>query len=132
MEERHRKNLRLPHYDYSASGEYFVTVCTLGRVCCLGDMEGDEVCLSPKGKLISEILGLLPLKYPGVQMEEWVVMPNHWHAVFRFQQSLKKEVCKVNGSGGLRIPATGCVPTLGVLIHGLKSVSSRLIKKTSI
>lgn len=129
MDQRRRKSLRLPHYDYSASGEYFVTVCTLGRVCCLGDIAGDEVCLSQMGELISETLRSFPLKYTGVQLEEWVVMPNHWHAVFRFQRPLKKDARMVNGSSSLRFSATGCVPKLGVLIRGLKSASSRLIRE---
>ena len=30
-----RKPLRLPHYDYSSPGAYFVTICTKDRRCIL-------------------------------------------------------------------------------------------------
>ena len=30
-----RKQLRLPHYDYSAPGCYFITICTKDRKCIL-------------------------------------------------------------------------------------------------
>ena len=33
-----RKQLRLPEYDYSAPGAYFVTVCTQDRRCILSEI----------------------------------------------------------------------------------------------
>ena len=33
-----RKPLRLPDYDYSAPGAYFVTICTHERRCILSDI----------------------------------------------------------------------------------------------
>ena len=33
-----RKRIRLPEYDYSSPGAYFVTVCTHDRRCILSDI----------------------------------------------------------------------------------------------
>ena len=38
MELPKRKQIRLPAYDYSAPGAYFITVCTQGRRCILSDI----------------------------------------------------------------------------------------------
>jgi hypothetical protein len=31
--DRQRRSLRLPNYDYTQAGAYFVTICTLLRTC---------------------------------------------------------------------------------------------------
>ena len=35
-----RKHTRLPRYDYSAPGAYFVTICTQNRRCLLSHVVG--------------------------------------------------------------------------------------------
>ncbi|MFA6533483.1 MAG: hypothetical protein WCT22_05855 [Patescibacteria group bacterium] len=37
-EIHHRHSLRLPEYDYSNPGIYFVTICTYQRECVFGDV----------------------------------------------------------------------------------------------
>ena len=50
---RRRQSLRLPEFDYAAAGAYFVTICTKGRVCVLGDVVDGEVRLSDFGRLVN-------------------------------------------------------------------------------
>ena len=42
-----RKAMRLPEYDYSAPGAYFVTVCTHGRRCLLSELAVGEGLAPP-------------------------------------------------------------------------------------
>ncbi len=35
----HRRSIRLPGYDYSQAGAYFVTIVTQDRACLFGDVE---------------------------------------------------------------------------------------------
>jgi putative transposase len=37
-ERQRRQSMRLPEYDYSVPGAYFVTICVQDRVCVLGDV----------------------------------------------------------------------------------------------
>ncbi len=37
-----RKNLRIPEYNYSNDGFYFITICTKGRKCILSKIINDE------------------------------------------------------------------------------------------
>ena len=57
MDLPNRKQIRLPDYDYSAPGAYFVTVCTQNRRCILSDisvgagaLDGPEPHLTDMGK----------------------------------------------------------------------------------
>ena len=86
MEYAKRKNIRLPEYDYSQQGGYFVTVCTYGRRCTLShiipgtEMERARLSLSDLGKIADEVLMFLPERY-GFVLDACVIMPNHIHMI---------------------------------------------------
>ena len=48
-----RKPLRLPGYDYTRTGLYFVTICLRDRTPLLGQVEGHLVRLSPFGEIVA-------------------------------------------------------------------------------
>ena len=74
-----RKNLRLPEYDYSSGGAYFVTVCTKNKECILGHVVGGDAqiapytALSPLGQICRRYLDTTPF------MVTYAIMPNHIH-----------------------------------------------------
>ena len=84
MEYPQRKRLRLPQYDYSAAGCYFLTICTKDKVCSLGSVGRADpgtpwVQLSPLGELAQHHIQTMESAYEGVTVEKSVVMPNHVH-----------------------------------------------------
>ena len=73
MRYKHRHTARLPGYNYTQSGAYFVTICTHGRECIFDD---------------ARLMRLVELQWrsigrycPGVAVDEFVVMPNHVHGI---------------------------------------------------
>ncbi len=74
-------SLRLPGQDYRAPGPYFVTVCTAERRCLFGEVEADAVRRSPVGDAVARAWSELPHLHPGVQIDAWVLMPNHLHGI---------------------------------------------------
>ena len=72
-----RKHPRLPHYDYTTANYYFVTICTHKKVCLFGD----STTLSPIGKIAEELLLKVPDHFPGIEIDKYVIMPNHIHAM---------------------------------------------------
>lgn len=46
------KQYRLPNFDYSGEGEYFVTICTANRKRHFGKIENGVMILSEAGKLL--------------------------------------------------------------------------------
>lgn len=78
----HRRNsLRLHGYDYASVGAYFVTVCTADRLPLFGVIQDDEVVLSEFGNSLSDIWQQIAEQQPGIELDEFIVMPDHFHAI---------------------------------------------------
>ena len=80
-QRRNRRSIRLAGCDYSQAGAYFVTVCTRDRECLFGDIVDRQMQLNEAGKIVQTIWGSLPQFYEGVELDAFVVMPNHVHGV---------------------------------------------------
>ena len=76
-----RRSIRLPSYDYSRTGAYFVTLCIRGRECLLGEVVNERVELSDMGHFVKEAWEGLTTQYSYVKLDDYVVMPNHLHGV---------------------------------------------------
>ena len=72
-----RKNPRLTHYDYTSYNYYFVTICTYNKQCIFGS----PVSLSAIGKIAADCMAKIPIHFPGISIDKWVIMPNHVHAI---------------------------------------------------
>lgn len=118
----HRRSIRLPGYDYSLAGAYFVTVCTLGRECLFGDIVDGEMRLNEAGRIVAETWPWLPTRNDHVELDAWVVMPNHVHGVI---------VLADGCGGGSRTAPTKNRKPLGRLIGMFKTVSSKRINALS-
>ena len=79
-----RKSIRFPDYDYSLSGEYFITICVKDRLCLLGEIINGEVVLSDNGRIVHEWINRLTARFP-VKLEHFVIMPNHLHLIIEIQ-----------------------------------------------
>jgi REP element-mobilizing transposase RayT len=80
-QKHHRKSIRLPDYDYSQPGAYFITVVTYQRVCLFGEIVDSEMRLSAMGQITEEHWRLIPEHFPHVELGAYVVMPNHVHGI---------------------------------------------------
>jgi len=77
----HRRSIRLKDYDYSQAGLYFVTICTQGRHHLFGDVEDGIVKLTAAGEMVRTVWEQIPFHYPGVEIDQFVIMPNHFHGI---------------------------------------------------
>ena len=80
-ESPRRKSIRLQGFDYSLAGANFVTICTNAKQCILSSVVGNSVELSPSGEIVRAAWNSLPERFPRVVLDEFVIMPNHIHAV---------------------------------------------------
>ena len=78
MDFPQRKPNRIPNFDYSTPGAYFVTVCTEHRKNTLCTIVGDGFPV-PKvpGQIAEAFIRKIPEKYPCVMVDHYVIMPNH-------------------------------------------------------
>lgn len=84
----HRRSIRLKGYDYSQAGLYFITICIKNRVCLFGNIEckgtpggHPGMILNNAGKMIDDEWNKLPQRFQNLQLHEYIVMPNHFHAI---------------------------------------------------
>jgi len=81
---RSRHTPRLPGYDYTQSGLYFVTVVTAKREYSFGEIRDEMMQRNLCGDLVSEAWLELPSHFSGLSVLDFVVMPNHVHGIFVF------------------------------------------------
>lgn len=74
-----RKLNRWQGYDYNQSGFYFITICTLNRIICLGDVKNDKMVLNDYGKIVNDVIIDIPNHYGRTFLDIHQVMPNHVH-----------------------------------------------------
>jgi putative transposase len=77
----HRKSIRLRDYNYSQNGLYFVTICVNKKLNLFGGVEGIMVGLSDAGQMVDDFWNKLPEKFREVFLDEYVIMPNHFHGI---------------------------------------------------
>jgi putative transposase len=76
-----RKPLRLRHYDYASTGIYFVTICTHQRRCLFGKIDDSIMQLNAHGIIAKQCWLEIPQHFTHVQLDHFVLMPNHIHAL---------------------------------------------------
>jgi putative transposase len=115
-----RKSIRLKEYDYSLPGEYFVTICTHDHESVFGDVIDEEMKLSQFGEIVRDAWYDLPNHNYGIDLGEFIVMPNHIHGII---------IINDVGAGSEPAP-TGKRHGLTEIIRQLKTFSSIRINKT--
>ena len=131
-----RKSTRLKNFDYSSAGAYFVTICIRDRMQILSEIVRTDltvvdktigravgeglappeitVKLKPCGEVVKEQLRLIETRFPSVTVEDYVIMPDHIHAVIL-----------LHGKTGGASPS----PTVDDVICAFKSLTSRSCKQ---
>ena len=76
-----RRSRRLPGYDYSQAGAYFITACIHNRAMLFGAVIEGDVRLSEMGTIVQQTWDELPTHYHGIDLDAFIVMPNHVHGI---------------------------------------------------
>ena len=104
---RHNRHLiRLHGYDYATTGAYFVTICLNQRIpniqdametrnmdainrapttdfATFGWVENGIMMLNDSGKIVQQIWNEIPKYYSGIEIREFIVMPDHIHGIIK-------------------------------------------------
>jgi len=76
-----RKDIRLKGYNYSEAGYYFITLCTKDKRNLFGKITDGMIYLNDCGKFAESELQNIPSHYDRVQIDKYIVMPNHVHMI---------------------------------------------------
>lgn len=77
----HRRSIRLRNYNYAQNGMYFVTICIQHHQCMLGEINNHIMINNDAGNMIDKWLQKIPEKFHDIILDEYIVMPNHLHAI---------------------------------------------------
>lgn len=87
--EKYRtKSMRMPYWDYSNFGAYFITICVKDMRCVFGDIVNDKMQFSSLGYVVAESMQKIDSIHDFVVLDEWIVMPNHVHVILFINNSL--------------------------------------------
>lgn len=100
----HRRSIRLRGHDYATDGVYFVTICAEGRECLFGNIENGEMALNEAGRMIELWWQKIPEKFGNADLDEYVLMPDHFHGIIHFvgADPCVRPMLAVAGRSGLR------------------------------
>ena len=120
------ESIRLKEWDYRNSGYYFVTICTKNREPYFGHIVKGNMILSPVGEIAAQCWREIPKHHAGVQLDEFVIMPNHAHGIVVICSPVgtlhatspqgKSTMSEISPKAG----------SLGVIIRSYKSAVTRL------
>lgn len=87
-----RKQYRLPNYDYSQNGAYFITICIKNKQPILSKIVVGTSSARPKlvqltkiGAIVDKGIRGINQHYENVFVDNYVIMPNHIHLLIRIQ-----------------------------------------------
>ena len=80
-----RRSIRLPEYDYSSEGNYFITICTKNKEEFFGKVINGKMILSETGNIVEAIWKQIPDKFSNIILGEFQVMPDRgWLVVIHY------------------------------------------------
>lgn len=133
-----RRSVRLKNYDYSQEGLYFITICCQNKEHLFGKIENGQMILNPIGKIVKQCWEETPNIRPNVALHQFVVMPNHFHAIVEITHRRgelhspndnlspdNKNNLNETQKGVFNTPLRSPSQTLGAIVRGFKSVVSK-------
>jgi len=126
-----RHSIRLPHYDYSTPGSYFITICTHDHECIFGEIKKLKMELNAIGQIVQQKWQDLSHRFPTVKIDIFVVMPNHTHVIITLvgaplagalQPDHEHPVLKPAAEVTSQRATARVAPTLGEIVGAFKSL----------
>lgn len=126
-----RRSIRLPGYDYSLPGAYFVTICTHDRELLFGGITNGEMRLNPLGELVKFTWFDLMNHVKNIHLGPFGIMPNHVHGIIRIVGVDHEPVGAGVGAGSEPATTTNAPTTvqtaLPEIVRQFKTFSARRI-----
>ncbi len=86
----YRHSARMPSFDYGQSSVYFITLVTIDRNPLFGQIVNGSVELSEAGRIVEKEWLRTPCIRPGVYLDEWMIMPDHFHAILFIDEEIHR------------------------------------------
>jgi REP element-mobilizing transposase RayT len=121
-----RQFFRHPSRDHAGPGTWFVTINTCGNRELFGTVVDARVQLSALGRIVRDVWLEVPLHFPHVAPDGFIVMPNQMHSILRVVGSspcIQRRRDRMEAFGS---PVPGSVATI---LRTFKSAATRAIRE---
>lgn len=120
MDLPERKHIRLKKYDYTEMGYYYITLCVKNRENLLSTIIphiyncfDSMVVLTQIGKIVDKYIKNINLVYNGVEIDKYIIMPNHIHMIISINTQIKN--------------SDNFIPDLSTIVRSLKTMVTKSI-----
>ncbi|OGG89554.1 hypothetical protein A3C68_01210 [Candidatus Kuenenbacteria bacterium RIFCSPHIGHO2_02_FULL_42_29] len=128
-----RRSIRLPGFDYSEYGYYFVTICTYNREPLFGEIINGKIKLNDAGRIVFDEWNNTANIRKNVELDIFTVMPNHFHAIIKINRPVGAyghTPISTNANEDrayINTPLQSPKNNLGAIIRGFKSATTTKI-----
>lgn len=128
----HRRSIRLQGHDYSLPGAYYVTICVQHHKCLLGEVVQGRMNPNVAGQIVDAAWQSIPSQFPCTELDEHIVMPNHFHGILRIVETPAAHVgapfvgARVGSNPQRKGHPQGVPlrPTFGAIVGAFKSMTT--------
>jgi REP element-mobilizing transposase RayT len=122
----HRRSIRLPGYDYTGAGAYFITICTQNRQCLFGEIADGVMRLNEAGFMIRQWFDELEKKFSAIECDEFICMPNHIHFIVNVGADLcvRPLPSSSHGNPGQTRRSAPTKPSLSDIVQWFKTMTT--------
>ena len=117
--------LRHPSNDNAGPGTWFLTINTHNKRELFGKVVDGQVELNELGRIVEDCWRQVPLHFPHVASDAFIVMPNHMHPIVPLiacDSRIKTPRDRIERFGG---PVVG---SLATVVRSFKAASTRAIR----
>ncbi|MDK2910053.1 MAG: REP-associated tyrosine transposase [Bacteroidales bacterium] len=126
------ESTRLRGWDYRRDGYYFITICTKNRQHFFGEIANGVMVLNETGQVVQKYWYEIPLHFPHVQLDAFVVMPDHIHGIMILQSTFDNRCNNKSTNGDDAEPnyysrISPKPQSLSTIIRSYKSICTKMI-----
>jgi putative transposase len=114
----------LLQFDYSQGGEYFVTICAHSRRHRFGSVVNGAMRCNDIGRIVAEEWLRTAVLRRNVRLDEFTVMPNHFHGILMLAHIERSPLGETFGS-----PTQNSLPSI---IRGFKGAVTRRLDASAL
>jgi REP element-mobilizing transposase RayT len=119
------ESTRLKDWDYSNPWWYCVTIVTHSKKCWFGNVSAGKIDLTEVGKIIEEEWLKTPKIRNYVELDSYIVMPNHFHGIIIINnhvETSRRDVSNKYETGHRPVSTNLKLHSLSSIIGQFKSV----------
>jgi REP element-mobilizing transposase RayT len=127
---RGRRSIRLPEYDYASAGGYFVTITAHKRSALFGRINNEVIDLNSLGHVAEACWTQLPVHFPSVTLDAFIVMPSHLHGILLIHEKSTSAHVGAQHAAPLSQDRSRIAPgSLGAIVRSYKAAVTKSIRE---